>query len=863
MLERLRDAWNVLAGKASATGPLVSAWVQGQPVWTPRRYDQLADEAFTRNIVAFACVDLIARSVGSLRLMPFKGERELPEDNPLARLIRRPNPMQGTSRWLHSTVAWHCLTGNSYIEAVPTIAPGRGSSPVGELWCLRADRMKIIPGPNGMPEAYRYSVPAGDKDFPVNIVNGRSMVLHLKDFHPLDDWYGLSPVEVAARWIDLDNAATTMNYHLMKNGANPSGIFSYKGSMQPAQFESAEKNIRDKWSGVINAGRPILLPGEWSFQRVTETLRDMEWTEGMREAGRRICAAWGVPHVLIIPGESTYNNRESGRLELWEHTVLPLADLMLGDIVPWLQWLFDDERLAVKYDRDSIPALEARRIAKREGIIELHKEKIITKNEAREALDYDAVEGGDEFPDPMAQMIPPGQQPGTPRIPPKQPAPKPGKADGPALYAALRVLPSSAAALEAWAREQGIANVVPAAEMHCTTVHSRTPVPAYKPANQPWDREEIDPTTYWLARLNGALVLVFASAWVETRHAWALQCGATWDFEGYKPHVTLSYDPGPVQIISPPRFAIELGEEWTDPPMEADGLTGPFDSPKSWRTQVRAPAGSPIGGQWIGGGGAAGGFIPLSGVRGLSRVERFADAGVAVPPPPAPTAIAKPKRPARPKPAKPAADISAVPPPKPGQVALASEVEAHYGLSANRAGGKAKVIDDLGGEEVRESLSFYVGNLYSDMNSSLRGGPVREDRRELVEKHTPNMDRMFQSSLAKPLPANAAVYRGGPAMKPGEYVDKGFTSTSLDRKIAYSFTEDSKDGVLYRITNRSQTTKAVYYDGIKTVERGVRVQEEQEVIINRGARYRVHPYAGAKTVIADGVVAKVIDVDLL
>ena len=46
--------------KASAAGPIVSAWNVGRPVWTSRDYEKFADEAYVRNAVANRCVSLVA-----------------------------------------------------------------------------------------------------------------------------------------------------------------------------------------------------------------------------------------------------------------------------------------------------------------------------------------------------------------------------------------------------------------------------------------------------------------------------------------------------------------------------------------------------------------------------------------------------------------------------------------------------------------------------------------------------------------------------------------------------------------------------------------------------------------------------------
>ena len=45
------------------------------------------------------------------------------------------------------------LAGNAYIEAVSA----RQAAAVRELYALRPDRMRVVPGPDGWPEAYDYT----------------------------------------------------------------------------------------------------------------------------------------------------------------------------------------------------------------------------------------------------------------------------------------------------------------------------------------------------------------------------------------------------------------------------------------------------------------------------------------------------------------------------------------------------------------------------------------------------------------------------------------------------------------------------------------------------------------------------------
>jgi phage portal protein BeeE len=64
-------------------------------------------------------------------------------------------------------------------------------------------------------------------------------ILHVRLFHPVNDHYGMSPIEAAAYAIDLHNAASAWNKVLLDNAARPSGALVYaaqNGVMTGEQF---------------------------------------------------------------------------------------------------------------------------------------------------------------------------------------------------------------------------------------------------------------------------------------------------------------------------------------------------------------------------------------------------------------------------------------------------------------------------------------------------------------------------------------------------------------------------------------------------------------------------------------------------
>lgn len=114
-----------------------------------------------------------------------------------------------------------------------------------------------------------------------------------------------------------------------------------------------------------------------------------------------------------------------------------------------------------------------------------------------------------------------------------------------------------------WAKEQGFASTV-GEDMHVTLAFSKTP----------FDVSTLDPETDTLKSKKGvravkplgdagATVLHFVDERLHWRWQAIKDAGAEWDFDGYQPHITITYDPGDVDIssIEPYSGKIQLGPE--------------------------------------------------------------------------------------------------------------------------------------------------------------------------------------------------------------------------------------------------------------------------------------------------------------
>jgi HK97 family phage portal protein len=366
--------------KASATGPVIAWSGAGRVAWSPRDTGSLTRAGFVGNPVGFRSIKLIAEAAAALPLVLQDAERRY-EAHPLLELIGRPNPAQGRAELFEALYGQLLLSGNGYLEAVSD-----GGGRPAELHVLRSDRMSLVPGADGWPVAYDYTVGARKHRFEVS--GPQPPVLHIRSFHPLDDHYGLSPMQAAASAIDVHNAASAWSKALLDNAARPSGAIVFRGadgqgSLSADQYDRLVSEMESYHMGARNAGRPMLLEGGLDWKPMGFSPSDMEFHKTKEAAAREIALAFGVPPMLLgIPGDATYANYQEANRALYRLTVVPLAQKVAAAVAHWLS-AFHGETVELRPDLDQVPALAAerdsqwRRIAEADFLTDAEKRALL------------------------------------------------------------------------------------------------------------------------------------------------------------------------------------------------------------------------------------------------------------------------------------------------------------------------------------------------------------------------------------------------------------------------------------------------------------------------------------------------------
>jgi len=361
-------------------------------------FKSFAQEGYKENAIVYRCVNEIANGAASIPFKVYQGDIEL-ESHPLITLLRRPNPLQAGVEYFQSLYSYLLLSGNSYalssdIRGVPN-----------ELYILRPDRIEIEPSETAIPKAYKYKINNQVvRTYPADPVTGAAEVKHFKLWNPLDDYLGLSPLTAASMDVDQHNMIAKHNIALLANGARPSGAIVFKPAddagmrvmLTDGQREQLSSDLNNRFQGVNNAGKPMLLEGDFSWQEMGMSPRDMDFMSQANMTAKDIALCFGVPSQLIgVPDAQTYANVQEARLALYEETIIPLARRIESDLNEWLSPSFGDN-ISISYDVDSIPAMTERRRRVYENVTTAVREGIISRNEARDRLGLEPISGGDE-----------------------------------------------------------------------------------------------------------------------------------------------------------------------------------------------------------------------------------------------------------------------------------------------------------------------------------------------------------------------------------------------------------------------------------------------------------------------------------
>ena len=217
--------------------------------WTKRGYLSYAKEAYEKNIVAYYCISSISKAAAGIPII-VKVDGIEQETGKIVDLLKRPFPNQGYKDFMRTAVMHRLIGGNCYILG-NRVYTGR----IMDLQLLRPDRVRIDTTTYNEPLAYVYELNGREQRFQIEAGTYVSEVLHIKEPHPSDDLYGLSPISAAIMAVDQHNESGLWNKKLLENSARPPGALVLKDKSDGAialtdkQKEDLRTEINEKIAG--------------------------------------------------------------------------------------------------------------------------------------------------------------------------------------------------------------------------------------------------------------------------------------------------------------------------------------------------------------------------------------------------------------------------------------------------------------------------------------------------------------------------------------------------------------------------------------------------------------------------------------
>jgi len=400
-------------------------------MWTGRDYGNMATAGYQLNSDVYACISLIAAAgkqvkwwdagAGTKSVTPsaelakaigrdadgllFGGDEKARERH--IKLVTNPRPSielltrAGGTGFIEAWLSYILISGNDYIEIERKGDPVKGTPSM--LYLQRPDRVTaVVRKPAGvamqMSESQlldKWTVTAYGQRRDVHQDN----ITHSKLFNPVDDIYGMAPLQAALLRVDAENEGLTLMKRMLQRGFAPGWIEAREDS-QWEDTQVAQLKERIKFSK--NAGEELFLENaKWhqmGFAPVDSGITDQQIL-----SKRDIASVFHVPSVLIgDSAASTYNNYQEARRALYMEAVIPLLQHFRGD---WNRTIGRALNSPLDFDKDSFDAITAARAEATDRVVKLFTSGLITQDEGRSDLEYGPAQPGDVFYAP-ANMMP-------------------------------------------------------------------------------------------------------------------------------------------------------------------------------------------------------------------------------------------------------------------------------------------------------------------------------------------------------------------------------------------------------------------------------------------------------------------------
>ncbi|MGI4822257.1 MAG: phage portal protein [Janthinobacterium lividum] len=331
---------------------------------------------------AYACVNNISQDVAGLPCQLFEDTgagRVRVSGHPATPLLNlKSSGLQNSFQFRQTSMAITLLKGNSYalIERAGKLKPTQLHFKHPDETDVRKSGGRLWYKFSGDPRTY--------SDFDV---------LHFKGLS-LDGVMGVSVIHYFRETFGKGLAASKSHANFYKNGAKPSGALEKDGLLTDAAFTRLKANFMEAYTGVENAGKPLILEEGLKYKAISLSPEDAEFISTHNLTRADIASIFRMPpHKIGDLERSTNNNIEQQSLDYVGDTLLP-----------WLLNFEQEYRLKLllpsevenRYFKHNLAALlRADATARANYYQKMVQAGVYSINEVREMEERNGIDGGD------------------------------------------------------------------------------------------------------------------------------------------------------------------------------------------------------------------------------------------------------------------------------------------------------------------------------------------------------------------------------------------------------------------------------------------------------------------------------------
>lgn len=331
------------------------------------------DNSAMRVTTAFACVRIIAETVGAVTLKVYErqdnGNAVEVEHDIKDVLVTRPNADMTGMEYRETGATNLAARGNAF-----SLITRRGRGQLESLYPVPSSRCTVQRKTDGSV-VYNINDRGKTETLPAD------QVWHWKGFG-YNGLTGLSPIECARQAMGLALAGEEANARLFRNGLAASAVVKVPQWLKPEQRKQANERLDEMHAGLVNYGRPYLLEGGMELAEGVFSPQDAQFLELRKFQSPEICRMWRIsPHMIADLERATNNNIERLSLEFMIYTMLPY----FRRIEERARELFvpaDRKRFFVRFNYESLMRADSQARAQLYSI--LLQNGVFSRNEVRQ-----------------------------------------------------------------------------------------------------------------------------------------------------------------------------------------------------------------------------------------------------------------------------------------------------------------------------------------------------------------------------------------------------------------------------------------------------------------------------------------------